>query len=949
MTDAGPLWTVLELEGATGGEWLRRPGAGWAPSAVRSTALGDIVPSWLGGSIIFVTSEQRLERWFAHEAAPGVEPAGCVVVGRELAASPALPRHRAVLVVDDTTAALRALAVRARERLWGRVIVVTGTVGKTTTRAMLVHMLGRAGSVLTNAGNGRFRAHVFQHMASARPDADYVVLEAGLGGAPNSFSDVSAVVRPHVVLLTQVEVAHLDALAGRPRTREEALLAVARQKVQLADALIDGGAVVVNRDIAVYDEVAAMLRGRRVVTFGDGGDADHRLLEVEPRGTGTRVRADASGEELAYALALPGRFMALNALGAVAAAAEAGVEPAEAAEALAEFEAVPGRARVVSLRIGTARFTLIDDSYNATPFTMRSTLELLEQIQPGPGGRRIAVLGDMANLGDDSVAAHAELAGEAAARGVDRVYTLGAEARHLHDALAPDTAAGHFDDRRALLEALLADVRDGDVMTVKASVAARFDRIVHELEARGGLAPTQPDPAPVGLLSAAAAEGLGSEALVAQRHERLPRGAWVYVTDGAGGGSLLAGEDVEQLADGIVEGAWDRPFEEGRPDRAEHLFGSGLLRGEDGALTILTPKHSLEAVYVIENKTTGRAAVANSLAIGCAMADVRVPPDPEVWHRFQAVAGGFYKAPTCMCDTDELTVHKLVYYDYTLRPDGSARRDALPPAPAFSRYGEYRQAVASVLAAVAANAAHPARRRRYAPLTTVSAGYDSAACAALAREVGCTQAVTMRTARRGEIDTGRPVGEALGLEVIERERLDFPEAAERTTITETRHKQLACVFLATWGGGDDVFFTAFEDVLPGTLLFTGFHGDKVWDPNVKPSTDGKRGDVSGSSLGEYRARLGFLNLPVPFIHIRSQPAVREIGRAPEMAPWRVGGAYDRPVPRRIAEEAGVPRAAFGQRKMATCVIFDNLYALSFYSLAVMRKLYGDALTEPSRL
>ena len=939
--EESPLWTAAELESITGGSWLRPPGQAWAPGRVRGTLMGNIDPAWLDDAIVFFTSERRLEQWFATEVKPRREPRGCIVVGRADASSRHLPRHRALLVVEDTTAALRALATRARDRLQGRVVAVSGTVGKTTSRAMLQHILGRRGPTVTNA-NGTVRNQVFQYLASVRPEVSFVVFEVGLGGPRDSFRDVSAVLRPHVVLLTQLGAAHLDTITREPLTEREAMLAVAAQKLQLAEHMADSGVVVLDRDVPVYDEVAEALDGRRILSYGLSPAADYRLLRVDRQWPGNRVHAEAGGEPLEYDLPLPGRFMAVNSLGAVAAAAELTSDRLGDAAALADFRAVPGRARVLRLAIEGKEFTLIDDSHNATLIAVRSTLELLQEAEPGPGGRRIAVLGAIAHPGPRSEELHASLAATAQARGADRVITSGAEALHLQEALPSAMAAGHFDHHDELVPALLAELRTGDVVTIKASGPARFDRIVKLLEDLATLAPTQPAGEPAALVTAAAGARIGLDPPVLERRPELPRCSWLYSADDLGG-SLLVGADVEEVERGIVEGAWDRPFEERRPDRAEHLFGSGVI-AHPGHLVVLTPKHTLDGVFLLEHKPTRRLFVSNSLALACAAAGVRLAQ--PILNVSSRIMKGFHGARTRLLDTDEITVHKLVYYNFEIRRDGSAVALALPEARTFESYEDYRTALSSVVGAVVANAGHPDRRRSYRPVTTVSAGYDSAACAALAREAGCEEAVTLRTARRGRVDTGRRVAEALGLSVVERDRPEFPEIRHRTWLTNAAQFALASEFLAA-GLGGDVVFAPFEHDLPGSLLFTGFHGDKLWDVWVAPSTDAKRGDLSGSSLGEFRARVGFVNLPVPFIFVRSQPSIRRIGRSREMSPWSVGGEYDRPVPRRIAEDAQVERAAFGQRKMASSVVFEGLHQLSLAAFETVRTRYAEAL-EPLR-
>ena len=216
----------------------------------------------------------------------------------------------------------------------------------------------------------------------------------------------------------------------------------------------------------------------------------------------------------------------------------------------------------------------------------------------------------------------------------------------------------------------------------------------------------------------------------------------------------------------------------------------------------------------------------------------------------------------------------------------------------------------------------------------MSAGYDSAAAAALAQKAGGTTVIALKEARTltgvsaGPDDSGAPIARHLGLPVVE-----FPTVAYRqaplTTFAE----------FAAAGDAGDVQFSAMEGHLAGTLFTGGFQGDHMWTRNTERSDDDVvRGDPAGSSLGEFRLRLGFIIVAPAFFAARNL-AVRRIGNAPEMAPWTLGTAYDRPIPRRILEVAGVPRTAFGQRKRATAIWSDHL---------LRDHLIDDALAEWAR-
>ncbi|HEX8102495.1 MAG TPA: Mur ligase family protein [Solirubrobacteraceae bacterium] len=590
-----PLWTVDEVAEATGGTWLRPPGSGWNPRMVRSTLLSDILPGWREHGIVLVKTRPRLRRWFGGEGELAQEPGGCIVVERRMADSPHLPPGRAILAVDDTFTALRALAIAARARHTGRVITVTGTVGKTTTRAMLLHIFRAHGQVRTNNGDGNMRAHVFEMMASVPPDVPFVVYELGLGGPLNAFRDVSGVLRPDGAVVTQLGIAHLTSISDEPLSERDVMLAIARQKLQLCEQMDPEGTVVIDRDTPIFDDVRTMLEGRRIVSFGAHEDADYRVVGVETTKGVSHVRAEARGAGLEFDLPVPGRHTAKNALGAIVAAHAAGTGLDAAAGRLASFQAVPGRTRLLPITLGGAPITVIDDSYNATELSVNSTLEILGESDVGTEGRRIAVLGDIAHLGATSEATHAGLAEPIRRHRVDRVYTVGPMMKHLHQALPADVAAGHFDDQFALLTDLVADVRPGDVVTIKASVPSRLNRMVAKLvqaDEAGATAARPPEaelPLSSVLLDGATGETLqGENAELARDPGSLAQMMTLYLLfDELRAGRVELGDELVASAGAVRQIGARMPLAERQALRLhEAILGVATLSAADAAVAI---------------------------------------------------------------------------------------------------------------------------------------------------------------------------------------------------------------------------------------------------------------------------------------------------------------------------------------------------------------------------
>lgn len=391
----------------------------------------------------------------------------------------------------------------------------------------------------------------------------------------------------------------------------------------------------------------------------------------------------------------------------------------------------------------------------------------------------------------------------------------------------------------------------------------------------------------------------------------LPALAWCAEIDLASGRCQLRhGRSVHTEADWFVEGAWDAPFPDGGFWSADYFLGSGG-RVVDGGLSFTTASHTLERLHWI--RVGVRYLVSNSLvAILAATADELDPKYPYYEADLMSFVRGPERARRSIPTRAGRRVHLLNVATLNMDTGGRVLEERrAPPRSPFTDFVSYRAELARIVTSLARNAGDPARQRTYRPLATVSSGYDSTACAVLAREAGCRDAVTFTSARPGRSqgdDSGERVAAVLGLEVATFDRTDY---LRRQDMPEAE-------FLATGTGGEDVVMCALEPALGGRMLLTGFLGDTVWG---MPS-DRRRLDEyamtypAGASLAEFRLRVDFLHLPLPQLQHALLGRVQAISRRPEMLPWTLGTAYDRPIPRRIAEEAGVPRESFGQEKKA---------------------------------
>jgi len=376
-----------------------------------------------------------------------------------------------LVVVDDTMAALTALGRAARVRSTARIAAITGSVGKTGTKEAL--RLALSGQAPTHASAASHNNHwgVPLSLARAPRGTAYAVFELGMN-APGEIATLARLVRPHVAMITTVEAAHLGFFPS--------LAAIADAKGEIFQGLEPDGIAVLNADSAHYAHLRTRAEAAgcaRVIGFGTAAGAAVRLRDVRLDSAGSDVVMTLDGRDIGFRMAAPGRHWVSNALGVIACAAALGADAEAAAHALAEFEAPAGRGRQHRVAVRGGWITLIDDSYNANPASVRAALEVLGSAP----GRRFAALGDMLELGDHAPRLHAGLAEPIATCGVDRVYTAGPAMRHLHDALPPVRRGPHVDDAVDLLSVLRAELQPGDTLLVKGSLGMRMGRIVQAL------------------------------------------------------------------------------------------------------------------------------------------------------------------------------------------------------------------------------------------------------------------------------------------------------------------------------------------------------------------------------------------------------------------------------------------------------------------------------------
>jgi UDP-N-acetylmuramoyl-tripeptide--D-alanyl-D-alanine ligase len=383
-----------------------------------------------------------------------------------------------LLAVDDVLDGLRELARASRARLGAQVIAVTGSVGKTSTKEALRTVLSAQGD--THASVASFNNHWGVPLSLARCPATsrFAVFEIGMNHA-GEIEPLVKLVRPHVAVITTVEPVHLEFFSG--------IEAIADAKAEIFAGVEPGGAAVLNRDNPQFARLAANARSRgisRIVSFGADETCDARLLNLSLQATTSAVHANILGHDVAYKLGMPGRHMAMNSLAVLAAASLAGADLALAALTLSQIQPAAGRGVRRALEVGAGEATLIDESYNANPASMGAALNVLGQAAIGVQGRRIAVLGDMLELGPTSPALHQGLAEAVVANRIDLVFCCGPLMRNLWDALSAGKRGGYAENSTGLERQIVSAIRAGDAIMVKGSLGSKMKTIVNALERR---------------------------------------------------------------------------------------------------------------------------------------------------------------------------------------------------------------------------------------------------------------------------------------------------------------------------------------------------------------------------------------------------------------------------------------------------------------------------------
>lgn len=456
------LWTLSSIAKACGSQVVEDAPVGGISIDTRTLAPGDL---------FVALKDVRDGHDFVKDAIG--KGAAAALVARDVDGVPASK----LIKVSDTLHGLESLGHARRSELTARVAAVTGSVGKTSTKEALRHLLSLQGKTHASAASYNNLWGVPLSLARTPRDVKYGIFEIGMNHA-GEITPLTAQVRPHVAVVTMVAAVHLEHFAS--------IEGIADAKGEIFSGLEAGGTAVVNGDLPWTERLVAHARqskATRFVTYGRNAGCDVRLLEQTLHEESSDVKIELFGKSISYRIGAPGDHWVMNSLGVLCAIDALGGDARKAADDMATLSALAGRGARERLKVQGGTFDLIDESYNANPLSMATAIATLGRTAPGPGGRRIAVLGDMLELGPTGNELHAGIAKPLQEHGIDLVFASGPLMRHLWENVAESRRGGYASSSSDIAESVSKAVRPGDVVMIKGSYGSKMRVVVDALRA----------------------------------------------------------------------------------------------------------------------------------------------------------------------------------------------------------------------------------------------------------------------------------------------------------------------------------------------------------------------------------------------------------------------------------------------------------------------------------
>lgn len=469
------LWTGLSLINA-----LQARSSGGLPSGVSGISID--TRTLEQGDLFFAITGDNSD---GHDFVAAAFEAGAAAAVIDESHADQLKGQGSFYVVRDVLQSMERLGMSARARSGAGIIAVTGSAGKTSTKDALRVVLDATGQ--THASVASYNNHWGVPLSLARMSvhARYGVFEIGMNHA-GEITPLVGMVRPHVAIITTIAPVHLASFNSVDE--------IADAKAEIFTGLEPHGVAIVNRDVAQFSRLRTRAQEAQVsefLSFGENENSEARLLSLEEDAGGSIIQSEILGTRLRYRIGALGKHMALNSLSVLLAVRALGLDLPDAAGALAAFQPPSGRGERFELAVGDGKAVLIDEAYNANPASMRAALDLLGAAQVTESGRRIAVLGDMLELGQSEQRLHVEISEDIERNGIDLVFAAGPLMKGLYDALPQARRAEWQSDAESLADTLVEAVGAGDVIMVKGSNGSRMGPLVAALQEKYGAAVAQ--------------------------------------------------------------------------------------------------------------------------------------------------------------------------------------------------------------------------------------------------------------------------------------------------------------------------------------------------------------------------------------------------------------------------------------------------------------------------
>ena len=455
------LWTADEAQRATGGRLVH--GGGWSAGGV-SIDTRTLEP----GDLFVALKDVRDGHDFLAQAF--VSGASAALISDESKIDELGPG----LVVGDVLEGLGKFGEAARDRCAAKRVAVTGSVGKTSTKEALAVCLSASGATHRSVKSYNNHWGVPLTLSRMPRESQFAVFEIGMNHR-GEILPLTRLVKPHAALVTTIAPAHVENLGS--------LEAVADEKGDIYAGLEPGGSAIIPAEAphAARLIAAAERNGANLVRFGRGAECEARLIRFDMDESGSNAEAEILGRMIRYRVGVEGAHWALNSVAALAAADVVGADLDAAAHALEHLRAFDGRGVAQRIEAPFGAFMLVDDAYNANPASMAAAFSTLAARKPGAGGRRIAALGDMLELGPEERAYHAGLAQPLEQAGVDLVFAAGPRMAALMEALPASRRGGYAENADALIPIIANALRSGDIVLVKGSNGSKMSRVVAAL------------------------------------------------------------------------------------------------------------------------------------------------------------------------------------------------------------------------------------------------------------------------------------------------------------------------------------------------------------------------------------------------------------------------------------------------------------------------------------